>query len=375
MKKILLILCVIFASQLFADFSKKATVIPKLVQDGVEKNWSPMTGLKISDFYKTSYISKLKSNGRYRQYASFSGLVLDSVENGIDMNYIKALDAKKQIYIDAKKAYFLIGSSITPTFGDIAILAFKNKKDALDYSQKYGGKITNFDITFKTIKKNLNSSMAYMQNIYKKKQYPMGERVYKKKCKKIDLSDFIEINELKAQISNGNICGSLSEKHLQALVLYLWDVKREGGTSNKAQKVKVNEDEKCPVCGMFVYKYPRWASQIFYKHANHKHHLSFDGVKDMMKFYFNNKKWGKYDFAKKKNITKILVTDYYSQKAIDARSAYFVLGGNIYGPMGNELIPFKNEQDAQNFKLDHKGKRILKFSEITEDIPYSLDTK
>jgi hypothetical protein len=24
-------------------------------------------------------------------------------------------------------------------------------------------------------------------------------------------------------------------------------------------KVEVGEDEKCPVCGMFVYKYPKWA--------------------------------------------------------------------------------------------------------------------
>jgi nitrous oxide reductase accessory protein NosL len=155
----------------------------------------------------------------------------------------------------------------------------------------------------------------------------------------------------------------------------LWDVKREGGISNNKQKVTVHEDEKCPVCGMFVYKYPRWATQIFYKHGDHEHHLSFDGVKDMMKFYFNNKKWGKYDYAKRKDITKILVTDYYSQTAIDARDAYFVLGSNIYGPMGNELIPFKNKQDATNFKLDHKGTKVLKFSEIKENIPYSLDTK
>ena len=126
---------------------------------------------------------------------------------------------------------------------------------------------------------------------------------------------------------------------------------------------------------MFVYKYPKWAAQIFYKHGNHEHHLSFDGVKDMMKFYFNNKKWGKYDYAKRKNITKILVTDYYKQYAIDARIAYFVIGSNIYGPMGNELIPFSTLQEAKNFKNDHKGTKILKFSEIKENLPYKLDTK
>jgi nitrous oxide reductase accessory protein NosL len=203
----------------------------------------------------------------------------------------------------------------------------------------------------------------------------MGKNIYERRCKKIDLTDFIEINELKSEIQDKKLCGNLSKRYLQALSLYLWDVKRDGGIEKNRQKIRLSKDDKCPVCGMFVYKYPRWATQIFYKHKNHEHHLSFDGVKDMMKVYFNNKKWGKYAFAKRKNITKILVTDYYSQKAIDARSAFFVLGSNIYGPMGNELIPFKNKNDAQNFKNDHKGKSVLKFSDIKENLSYKLDTK
>ncbi len=375
MKNLSLILLFIFSTHLFADFSKTATVKPKLYQDGAEKLWCPVTGLKISNYYKTSYIAKLESNGRYRQYSCITALVSDIKDSGIDMNSIKVMDAKKQSYIDAKKAYFLINSSIPATFGDISTLAFGKKSDALDFENKYGGKIVDFTKALHVATKNLKKSNSYMQKIYSKKLYIMGKKIYKKRCKKIDLSDFIEINELKSEISKGKLCGTLDEKHLQALALYLWDVKREGGVSNKTQRVKVNEDEKCPVCGMFVYKYPRWAAQIFYKHGNHEHHLSFDGVKDMMKFYFNNKKWGKYDYAKRKNITKMLVTDYYKQYAIDARKAYFVIGSNIYGPMGNELIPFSTYDEAENFKNDHKGTKILKFSDIKETLPYKLDTK
>ena len=39
---------------------------------------------------------------------------------------------------------------------------------------------------------------------------------------------------------------------------------------------------------MFVYKYPRWVAQI---HIDNKTHLSFDGVKDMMKYYFEPKRF------------------------------------------------------------------------------------
>jgi nitrous oxide reductase accessory protein NosL len=35
-------------------------------------------------------------------------------------------------------------------------------------------------------------------------------------------------------------------------------------------------------------------------------------------------------------------------------SAYYVLGSDIYGPMGRELIPFEKEADAKEFIKDHQ---------------------
>ncbi len=48
---------------------------------------------------------------------------------------------------------------------------------------------------------------------------------------------------------------------------------------------------------MFVYKYPKWITQIVYKDGNR---LSFDGVKDMMKFYFNRTQYGKFETLTKR---------------------------------------------------------------------------
>ena len=47
--------------------------------------------------------------------------------------------------------------------------------------------------------------------------------------------------------------------------------------------IEVPEDAKCPVCGMFVSKYPKWVAQIKIKMDIYHY---FDGVKDMMKFLF-----------------------------------------------------------------------------------------
>jgi nitrous oxide reductase accessory protein NosL len=84
-------------------------------------------------------------------------------------------------------------------------------------------------------------------------------------------------------------------------------------------------------------------------------------------------KWGDYKDYDRKKITKILVTDYYTQKAIDGRKAFYVIRSNIYGPMGHELIPFEKEVDAKNFKEDHKGKKVIKFEDIKEEEVYKLD--
>ena len=50
--------------------------------------------------------------------------------------------------------------------------------------------------------------------------------------------------------------------------------------------------------------------------------------------------------------------EYYDMNMIDARKAFFVIGSDIYGPMGNELIPLATEEDARNLLKDHKGKRF-----------------
>ncbi len=41
--------------------------------------------------------------------------------------------------------------------------------------------------------------------------------------------------------------------------------------------------------------------------------------------------------------------------------------------MGNELIPFKTLQEAKNFAKEHKGKRILRFNDITPKMVMALD--
>lgn len=126
--------------------------------------------------------------------------------------------------------------------------------------------------------------------------------------------------------------------------------------------------DKCPVCGMFVAKYPDFLTQIVFKDGSQ---VFFDGVKDMMKYYFN---LPRYNPSKKAaDIASILVTDYYSLKLIDGLKAYYVFGSNVYGPMGKELVPFIGEPEAKEFMKDHAGKSIHGFNDINIHLIKTLD--
>jgi copper chaperone NosL len=132
--------------------------------------------------------------------------------------------------------------------------------------------------------------------------------------------------------------------------------------------LKVGPKDKCPVCGMFVAKYPDFAAQIQFRDGSKFH---FDGAKDMFKFYLNLSRYA--PGKKTADITAIFVTNYYDLTLVDGLTAYYVVGSEVYGPMGRELIPFVRESEASGFLKDHKGKSIIRFSDVTPAILRSLD--
>jgi len=346
-------------------FEKNAKTIPLLTQAGSQKEWCPICGMKLERYYKTSHYATLL-DGKERQYCSIRCLAVDMKEYTIDLSTVRVVDAKTEKVIKANDAFYVMGSEIAGTMSKVSKLAFSTKTEALSFIKEHGGKIVSFQEALQAAQDSLESDIAMVTMKKKKKIYPMGKKIYENMCSSdIDLHSYHEINALKAALLEQKLCKSMDEKKLQALSLYLWEVKRLGDLDTIDMRVVVHKGEKCPVCGMFVAKYPRWAAQIFYGEK----HFSFDGVKDLMKFYFEPQKWGAYSAYTQDKISKILVTDYYSQKAIDATKAFYVVGSDVYGPMGAEFIPFYSQNDAKNFLMDHKGATILHFNEISiEDV-------
>ena len=126
--------------------------------------------------------------------------------------------------------------------------------------------------------------------------------------------------------------------------------------------------DKCPVCGMFVAKYPDWIAQAIYRGGAY---AVFDGAKDLFKYLFNLRTYAPTKRAA--DIAALYVTDYYSLTLIDGKGAWYVGGSDVLGPMGRELIPLSSEKEARQFMVDHKGKRLLRFGEVTADVLKGLE--
>jgi nitrous oxide reductase accessory protein NosL len=194
-----------------------------------------------------------------------------------------------------------------------------------------------------------------------------GEKIALKLCEheklpKVSENAFVET--VAEAVKKSGACPPLSRSKMEALAIFL----KAGGVVEHAhtgKEIDVPVKAKCPVCGMFVAKYPKWAAEMVVAGKPYW----FDGVKDMMKFYIFD---GDFPYDRKK-IEKIIVTDFYTLEGIDARKAYYVIGSEVYGPMGNELIPFKDEASAKNFMADHGGERIVRFDEITPKMVMALD--
>ena len=123
------------------------------------------------------------------------------------------------------------------------------------------------------------------------------------------------------------------------------------------------ENDRCPVCGMFVSPYPEWVGQV--RHGDGTT-VFFDCSKDLFKYLLSLDRLP--PNKRHKNVAAVFVTNYYDGEVIAARTAFFVVGSDVMGPMGPDLVPHRSLEAAQDFAQDHDGCLILRFDEITSTI-------
>lgn len=118
--------------------------------------------------------------------------------------------------------------------------------------------------------------------------------------------------------------------------------------------------DRCGVCGMYVARYPQWIASLRFADGTV---VFFDGPKDLFRYLLelDTFKPG----ASREQVADVFVTDYYSTRPIDGRKAFYVVGSDVMGPMGAELVPTADPEHAEALRRDHGGDRVVSFDEVT----------
>lgn len=204
--------------KMFQSVSKEKMV---LLQKGEAKDFCPVCGMTLQMFFKTNHAADV--NGEVKQYCSLHCLVED-IENDTMQNYdklssIQVVDVKSLKFIDAKKAFYVLGSNVKGTMTSVSKYAFAKKEDAEAFIKEHGGEITDFSTLLKIAKKNLEQERKMI--VAKQKMMAQkGEMIYTKQCTPTK-ETFKSVAEAKAFIEANQLCKGIGQKQLQAVGLYL----------------------------------------------------------------------------------------------------------------------------------------------------------
>jgi nitrous oxide reductase accessory protein NosL len=350
-------------------FSKAAGGQPELVQQGPERAWCPICGMKLRLFYKTSHALRT-TDGRQRQYCSLRCLVKDLERLGAaGASAIRVVDAAAGELIDARSAHYVLGSDVPGTMSRRSKLAFADRAAATAFAATRGGRVVSFDRALAAARADLTADDRRLRTKQRLELWPAGERIFRARCRADALSPaaFDSIHRLKAALVREGVCRGLGEPELQRVAHYLWHRRTSAtGGQERPAGIAVPERARCPVCGMFVKPYPRWAARVELAGGGR---LYFDGAKDMFKFLLQPGRWG-HEGAE---VGSVQVTGYYDLRPLDGRSARYVIGSDVLGPMGHELVPLPNAERAATFMRDHGGRRSLTFDQVDLELLEQLD--
>ncbi len=153
-----------------------------------------------------------------------------------------------------------------------------------------------------------------------------------------------------------------------AVILLALGLSACNGSGNSASKkhgpVAIKPGDVCHLCGMLILKYPGPKGELYDRNG---HVYKFGSTRDMFSWYLQPEN--------RNNTEEIYVHDMgraswkkpNDKYLIPARSAWYVVGSDMNGAMGQTLVSFKQKADAQIFILKHGG-RLLPFKDITQAV-------
>ncbi len=133
--------------------------------------------------------------------------------------------------------------------------------------------------------------------------------------------------------------------------------------TEKPLPLELTSEHSCAVCGMITVNIPGSKAQIHYSNGDI---FPFCCTSHMFSYYLQP--------DSPPHITAIYVNDMAKAEKnipvggwIDARTAFYVFGGDVMGPHGEALAPFAEIRDAEDYVKDHGGE-IISFNDVTMEM-------
>jgi len=187
-----------------------------LLQEGKAKAFCPECGMTLPMFYKTNHAATV--DGKVKQYCSIHCVVEDA-KKGSKLTDIKVVDVNSLKFIDASKAFYVVGSSKKGTMSMVSKYAFASKVNADAFAKENGGEVVDYAAAYKAAESEFAKDSAMVT----KKQEMMtkkGEMIYGKMCQKTE-EKFATVADAKSFIVANKLCKGVEGTKLQAVGLYL----------------------------------------------------------------------------------------------------------------------------------------------------------
>jgi len=157
------------------------------------------------------------------------------------------------------------------------------------------------------------------------------------------------------------------------------------GGSEPPDPVTLGTNADCDVCGMVIAQHPGPTAEIFYadqQPEGHENPARFDSTWEAFQYDFDHEDWtreGFYvtdystvDYELREDGGQTVISTYYDAESFtDATDVTFVVGSEVVGAMGKDLIGFSERENAEAFRDEHGGD-LAPFDDVTPTMVATL---
>lgn len=125
-------------------------------------------------------------------------------------------------------------------------------------------------------------------------------------------------------------------------------------------QMALSDSDRCPVCAMFPARRPDSAAAMTLKRGET---FYFCGNGCLLRTWLRPTV---YLGIPQVEIDRLVVRDYFSGQPIDGRTATWVAGSDVVGPMGPAIIALGDAAQLSTFKNRHGGKTVFTFDQVND---------